>query len=667
MTLRYQLLLLALLLAALPVTGWYTAAEIEAALRDAESRAQIASAQSLVRGLEPAPMLSLARGERLYVHRIGYPIIVDGFDDDWRSWLPAAAEFQSRRTTHALRLLLATDGRRLYGLAIVRDDTRSGAAGQLDHLLLQLPDGRRYRIREGIPGSANVTALDDGDSAPLNAAWESYGNGRYLVELSLPLSLAVPALGLAAVDHGEQLPGRSSSLAGTVDAGQLVSVALSFRSEPWSRRLAEAAPAGSRLWLLDDDGWVMAAAGTLRADTGTGLRGWRWVVYRWLSDQSLSAAVSSRDSSNTLRLDGPELARALASGTPGVQLGLLPDVGTVVTSVAVPVRDGRTVVGALVLESPSEGLLIAANRAFAGTVLASTLAVLVLGAGLLLFATTLSLRIRKLRDAAEAMVAGRSEAFPVSAAGDEIGDLSRSFARLFGELDEYNRYLQALAARLAHELGTPLAVVRSSLENLQHEQLSPDAALYADRAREGAERLRAILRALSEARRLEQALADVDREPLDLCGVVAGCFAAYRDVDPDHEWTLDLDCRQAVIAGSAELIAQALDKLADNARSFAPAGTCIRFVVEARGRGVAVRIANEGPPLPERLGDRVFDSMVSVRRGGGFHLGLGLHIVRLIVRAHGGRASARNIRHPAGVEFVIWLPLATNSSAPKSG
>ena len=313
----------------------------------------------------------------------------------------------------------------------------------------------------------------------------------------------------------------------------------------------------------------------------------------------------------------------------------------------------------MLYETATDELLLATNRAFAGTVLASGAAVVLLALGLLGFAGRLSLRIRRLRDATTTLADAESPRLPGSGDRDEIGDLARSFEKLLSDLGEYNRYLQGLSGRLAHELGTPLAVVRSSLENLQHEDLPDDAAAYAERARAGAERLRNILQAMSEAQRLEQAVSEVDRERFDLCEVLRGCFEGYRALAPDFRWELGLALERFPMTGSAELIAQALDKLVDNARSFTAPDGMIRLSLEPKGRGAIIRVANDGPNLPRELGGRLFDSMVSVRQGReGFHLGLGLHIVRLVVRAHGGKTTARDRLDGQGAEFAMWFPRA---------
>jgi signal transduction histidine kinase len=290
----------------------------------------------------------------------------------------------------------------------------------------------------------------------------------------------------------------------------------------------------------------------------------------------------------------------------------------------------------------------------------------VLAGSLVLFgyAGVLSLRIRRLRNAAERSLHpdGRLEPnLPHLAARDDLGDLSRSFARLLGEIGAYTDYLRTLASKLSHELNTPLAIVRSSLDNLELERLEGSARTYAQRARDGAERLAGILRSMAEASRMERAIQAAEGEDFDLAPLVRGCAEAYRDLAAPRRVVLDAPESAIRVHGAPDLIAQALDKLVDNARSFTPPEGWIRLRLRAHEHGVELAVANNGPPLPERMQERLFESLVSVRagaeRGPGDapHMGLGLFIVRLVAELHGGTARARNLPDNAGVEFVLSL------------
>ena len=142
----------------------------------------------------------------------------------------------------------------------------------------------------------------------------------------------------------------------------------------------------------------------------------------------------------------------------------------VIVSAAHPIWVGDEVKGVVVVEETGNAVLAERNRAFE-RLFNIVLAVLLVGSlALTLYATWLSSRIRRLRDDAERAIdeRGRVRApLASSRAGDEIGDLSRSFGSVLARLSEYASYQEKMASRLSHELRTPIAVVRSSLDNLK--------------------------------------------------------------------------------------------------------------------------------------------------------------------------------------------------------
>jgi signal transduction histidine kinase len=223
------------------------------------------------------------------------------------------------------------------------------------------------------------------------------------------------------------------------------------------------------------------------------------------------------------------------------------------------------------------------------------------------------------------------------------------------QLGEYNEYLRTLASKLSHEMRTPLTIVTSSLENLEHEALTGESAKYTARAREGAARLHRILSAMSEASRVEELIENAEPEHFDLHDVLASTVTAYADAWPERRFSFVSDGRSAPMHGSPELIIQMLDKLVDNAVGFSAQGDeiVIRLAMEPGGRLLSV--TNPGPPLPARMRSQLFDSMVSVRaEETGKHLGLGLFVARLIAEGHGGSITAFDVED--GVTFEVRFP-----------
>jgi two-component system, OmpR family, sensor histidine kinase ChvG len=280
---------------------------------------------------------------------------------------------------------------------------------------------------------------------------------------------------------------------------------------------------------------------------------------------------------------------------------------------------------------------------------------------LLAFATRLAARVRRLHAEAESAIdpQGRVRGtITPSKARDEIGDLSRTMAAVLSRLREYNAYLEALAGRLTHELRTPVAVVRSSLDNLRQHALPEEARVYVDRANEGVGRLSRLISRLSEATRLERLMETAERERFDLAAVVASCIAGYQSAYAPRRFDFAASAGPLWVDGVPDAFAQMLDKLVENANDFAPKDSAIRVQLARRGAMAHLAVENDGPPLPEEARARLFESMVTMREGerAGAHLGLGLYIVRLVAEFHGGRVEARSSSGASGVRFEVEVP-----------
>jgi dedicated sortase system histidine kinase len=659
MTLRRKLLAVALSTLALPFAGWLYVRQMEQLLRRSQEQALLATAYALGRGLIAVGANLPTPSKGWYVQNARQPIVVDGYGDDWASLSPWV-----QHPWPGVRVQLAQDAAWLYLHIEVNDATRTRVDAQdsesqdADHVELTLARGGRQRhflIASAAPGSFQARPLDDrvrGLPDLITGQWQEDA-GAYRIELRLPRAQAPDRLGIALYDADS--PTRFDG--GEPDMRPLYSL-----SPALSNDLTQLAPTGVRVRLLSSDGWVLASGGALASDAPAGRDRMAWFD-NLIFDVLIAPALQPRSGmpANAPQLQERDVERALAGRASAVwRAGEAP--GSVVLSVAVPLDMHGETRGALVLDQSSRALPLLTNRALLGLMLASVAGLLIAGALLFAFATWLSLRIGRLRDAAER--AQRREGAPVAALplvddADELGDLARSFSRLLDAIGTYTDYLRTLASKLSHELNTPLAIVKSSLDNLEHADLPPDAQPYVARARDGAARLGTIVRAMSEASRMERAIASAEGEDFDLAQVVRGCAEAYRALAAPRRLECVLDAAHVPLHGAPELIAQALDKLFDNALSFTPADGWIRIELREldEDEGAQLIVANSGPPLPEAMSGRLFDSLVSVRgsgaRAGVPHLGLGLYVVRLVAELHQGKVEAHN--RADGVAFTVQL------------
>lgn len=658
MSLRQQLLLVALCTLALPIAGWLYVRQMETLLRQGQEQALTATATAVARSLAVTDMPLPQPDKGWYVQQAVNPIVVDGYGDDWAPMTPWSQSLGKQN-----KLLLAEDDNGFYLYIDVRSAARTRAdAGDVnalsaDHVILHLVQGdqhRRYLIASAAPGAFTALTLDPpaGDLPDrIIGQWQEDGSG-YHVELRLPRGLGLSALGVGiytAADRGDPL---------AADVRPLWRY-----SQDLSQELAQLSPNDTRTRLVTPQGWLLAQSGRLKT-SGPQPSWWSSVIYHWLLANPLEE--SQAWTSDAPRLDLPEVKNARDGQSTTVwRQGEERD--SVVLATAVPVERGQTVVGVLLMEQASRAVPLLANRAFLSLLLTSFSVMLIAGAVLLFFATRLSLRLGRLRDAVERAQVndGRLDGqmiqshFPMAESEDEIGDLARSFQKLFEAVGGYTDYLRTLASKLSHELNTPLAIVKSSLDNLEHAKLPNEAQPYLARARDGVARLGTLVRAMSEASRMERAIAAAEPEDVDLVEVVAGCADAYRPLAGSRPLECVLPDQPVHLHGAPELIAQALDKLFDNALSFTPGDGWLRLSLRPIEGGAEIELANQGPPLPAAMQGRLFDSLVSLRDkatpGDAPHLGLGLYVVRLVAERHGGVASARNLDDGSGVAFSLRL------------
>ncbi|MGA0586961.1 ATP-binding protein [Dyella sp. KRB-257] len=666
MSLRRKLLLVALCTLALPVAGWLYVRQMENLLRDGQAQALTASARAVARSLVVTGAALPDARQGWYVQNADTPITVDGYGDDWAPLTPWSEPVGTRG-----KLLLARDANWLYLWLDVRDSRRTRAEAddplvlRADHVVLTLVRGtarRRYLLASAAPGPITARPLDppvDGLPDLLTAQWQEDGSG-YRIELRVPRAAGISALGVGVFDPA--------------DGGDPLAVEqrpLLACSDALSAELAQLTPDDVHARVLSPGGWLLAQSGRRDADRRQGPQpGWfAALIYRALLADRVQASQPWMQDAPRLRTD--EVTRA-RHGTPAAVWRDGETRASVVLDAAVPIERGGQVRGVLLLEQASRAVPLLANRALFGLLLTSFAVLLVAGGILLAFATRLSLRLGKLRDAAERAQAadGRLDGlfqrgrFPMTDAPDEVGDLARSFEKLFEAVGGYTDYLRTLASRLSHELNTPLAIVKSSLDNLEHALdadggVPADAASYLARARDGTARLGALVRAMSEASRMERAIAAAEPEDVDLREVLRGCAESYRALAGTRRFESVLPAAPLPFHGAPELVAQALDKLFDNALSFTPADGWLRLELRAIDGGAEITLANQGPLLPAAMQARLFDSLVSLRDkatpGDAPHLGLGLYVVRLVAERHGGTALARNLDDGGGVAFTLQL------------
>ncbi len=660
MNLRRQLLLVSLLTLMLPWAGCEFIRETEVALRAGQQQMLAGTARaianSLTRYREEFPVRGDAYpvDDQLYVHGLAVRPEIDGYFDDWI--LPTESLRALRGSDGPIRFAVGASAEAVYLYVEVTD--RDVVYGK-DRLLLASSNPpylvEALNFTAEAPGPIISTKQTEYGFAPeptVAAYWQDFAGG-YRVEARIPAGQLGTHLGIAVLnaDKTGDSATRSTSFIGRYPGPSRQEI------PELNRVAARHVQDDMRLILTDADGWRIGQAGQL--GSGGKVSGSRFAqrIYDLLLEKGDEAALAEPDASG--REQQPYVSAALGGHETGAWFRST-DTGRAVVAVAAPVVVADRAVGTVVLQQGTEAILSLTNEGLSRLIYLTLLTTIVVAGVLLGYATWLSRRIRALSYAAEDALENENlgRSLPSALANDEIGDLSRRFSSVLRQLGEYNEYLRSLASKLSHELRTPLAIVTSSLENLEHEDLNDASLGYTARAREGADRLRKILNAMSEASRVEELMKNAEPERFDLHAVLDSTVNAYRDVYGDRRFEFSADADDASATGSPELLIQMLDKLVDNAVSFSGDGETINVNLLAADETLKIAVTNPGPPLPDRMHAQLFDSMVSMRGGkGSKHLGLGLYVAKLIAEGHGGRIDADNV--DGGGSFTVTLPRST--------
>lgn len=221
-----------------------------------------------------------------------------------------------------------------------------------------------------------------------------------------------------------------------------------------------------------------------------------------------------------------------------------------------------------------------------------------------------------------------------------------------------------LLAVTAHELRNPTAVIDGSAYLLEtsHEDMS-------DRERDqffrgihtSTERLRRLTADLTAASQLQGEGIQYETGSVAVAELVRSAAARRAAAGPDVLVEVDVP-EQLVVEGDEVRLAQAMDNLLDNAvRHGAPP---LRVVACAADDHVELRVTDAGPGVPADLVPRLFERLATSGAAGGS--GLGLYLVREIVRGHGGEVVYLPPGHSSPTTFVVRLPVDVADGGPTS-
>ncbi|MEA3081843.1 MAG: hypothetical protein QOD54_1511 [Sphingomonadales bacterium] len=298
------------------------------------------------------------------------------------------------------------------------------------------------------------------------------------------------------------------------------------------------------------------------------------------------------------------------------------------------------------LESIERIIIAIFSTAFVGACIVGFGGAVVLG-------SYLRRRLRSINESAEAIIGGDiRKRMPVTPRRDEFDQLATTLNRMLDRIEGLLENLRQVSNDIAHDLRTPLARLRNSLERGTTQ--GADAVL-ANAIRQVDEVL-ALFAAILRLAEVESGETRRFFAPVDVTALMTELAESYAAVFEDGNRTLISSIEPRLfVEGDRELLAQSVVNLLENAQRHTPQGAVARLTAALEGNRIILQVADSGPGVPESDLNRVtkrFARLESSRNTAGY--GLGLSLVTAIAKLHGGQLVLRNLS--PGLSATIEVP-----------
>lgn len=280
-------------------------------------------------------------------------------------------------------------------------------------------------------------------------------------------------------------------------------------------------------------------------------------------------------------------------------------------------------------------------------------------------ARAISRRLRRLENAAQKVADGDFETpIPVDSS-DELGQLAVTFNDMQRRLADLERARKQFIANASHELRTPIFSLGGFVELLEDEDPDPEVrAEFVRTMREQVDRLTKLTTDLLDLSKIDAGALEIARSRVDLGALARQVAREFAPIAEKRGSRLQLRApvEPAVADADPERARQIIRILLDNALTHTPQGTNVTVTSYIENRRAELTVSDEGPGIPRRVRERIFERFFTGDLVSGS--GLGLAIAREMAQQMGGDVEVTSNR--GFTAFTLDLPPASPLRLPAS-
>lgn len=368
-----------------------------------------------------------------------------------------------------------------------------------------------------------------------------------------------------------------------------------------------------------------------------------WIVD---TDRTLLAPGRDRLSQDSLPAGAWEIVERVLSGENAWGEGFSDLLDAPALTVGAPIQTAAGISGAVLLHSPISGVDEAVERALSILCIGAAAALVLAGGAAVGLSWRFTAPLERMRKTALRLAEGDYTAKTAVDQPDEIGQLAQTIDRLAERLAAAEAQRAALdqmkqdfVANISHELRTPVAVLRGSLEVLQDGTVSQreEAAAYYTQMLAESRHLERLVNDLLDLSRLQDVQFRLETEEVNLCDVIRDAGRATRQRARQRDVAVSVSCpeEECPVTGDYGRIRQMLLILLDNAVKFSDPGGTVYLALTREADGFAVAVTDHGRGIPPEELPHIFDRFWRARGGNPSGTGLGLAIAQQIAGRHG--------------------------------